>query len=393
MGYGYLASGQTSCHDARGARVACAGTGQDAEFGAGVPWPAPRFLVEGPRVHDRLTGLMWPVDANIAGLPMTWPEALAWVAELNEARFLGFADWRLPNRRELVSLTSRQTRKPALPEGHPFRNVFSHWYWSATTAAPAPAHAWCVHFEGARLFYGGKDQSYLAWPVRGTSILPATGQIRCFDATGRPVDCAGTRQDGDCRAGVPWPVPRFEIRADGVLDHLTGLVWQRQARLGTGPMDWSQALAAVAALRQEGHAWRLPNILELESLVDCDCGRDVLPPRTSPRAVMTGARRCQLDIRSSILRRVTGLPPRACLSRTGRGPCIWTRALSVSGRNTGPTSRRGPCARRCRSAKEGLAHPTKVGWLRYGRGGYIRGAAWGAPAGASPILDTVFGLQ
>lgn len=273
MGYGYLATGQTSCHDARGAWVACAGTGQDAEFGAGVPWPAPRFLVEGPRVHDRLTGLMWPVDANIAGLPMTWPEALAWVAELNEARFLGFADWRLPNRRELVSLTSRQTRKPALPEGHPFRNIFSHWYWSATTAAPAPAHAWCVHFEGARLFYGGKDQSYLAWPVRGTSILPATGQTRCFDATGRPVDCTGTRQDGDLRAGVPWPVPRFEIRADGVLDHLTGLVWQRQARLGTGPMDWSLALAAVAALRQEGHAWRLPNILELESLVDCDCGR------------------------------------------------------------------------------------------------------------------------
>lgn len=274
MGYGYLGTGQTSCHDAQGAVVDCAGSGQDAEFRAGLSWPTPRFVLAESRVEDRLTGLMWPANASLAEFPMTWLEALAWIAELNHERFLGFADWRLPNRRELTSLTSRQTRKPALPQGHPFTNVFQHWYWSATTAAPSPAHAWCVHFEGARLFYGGKDQSYMAWPVRGTSpVLPATGQLRCFDAQGHEIACEGIGQDGTHRAGIAWPVPRFEIQRDGVLDGLTGLVWRRAARCGDGLLDWSQALAAVSALNRGGGAWRLPNILELESLVDCDQGR------------------------------------------------------------------------------------------------------------------------
>lgn len=273
--HGYPGTGQLLCYDAEGKVIACLGSGQDAAFRAGRAWPTPRFEHQDEIVLDRLTGLMWTRNANLAEFPLSWPEALDFVTGMNRVRRFGFADWRLPNRRELRSLMSHQTRRPALPETHPFVELFSGWYWSSTSAAISPAHAWYVHMEGARMFYGGKDQSYMVWPVRGAGngILPATGQMRCFDHGGRVIPCAGTGQDGERRAGRPWPVPRFAIQGDEVNDALTGLRWRRQADLAGGPVTWTEALTALAALnrgKDDGSGgWRLPNINELESLVDC----------------------------------------------------------------------------------------------------------------------------
>ena len=35
---------------------------------------------------------------------------------------------------------------PALPEGHPFSNVQSSYYWSSATCADVPDGAWDVYF-------------------------------------------------------------------------------------------------------------------------------------------------------------------------------------------------------------------------------------------------------
>ncbi len=278
---GYPATGQRTCHDAGGERVPCAGSGQDAECRAGEPWPDPRFEIQGQLVLDLLTGLYWPRNASVSEFPLTWMEALDHVHLLNARRWLGHDDWRLPNRRELRSLMSHQTRRPALPEDHPFENVFSGWYWTSTTAAGTPAHAWYVHMEGARMFYGGKDQSYMLWPVRGrgNGLLAATGQTRCYDADGNLLECAGTGQDGEYRTGRAWPEPRFEISGALVLDRLTGLRWRLQADLTGRPVSWSEALQVVdrLALDDPGPGWRLPNINELESLVDAGRASPALP--------------------------------------------------------------------------------------------------------------------
>lgn len=273
-----LQTGQRSCHDADGREIPCAGSGQDAEFRRGLAWPSPRFEARGEVVFDRLTGLVWTRDASPGELPMTWREALDFVVRLNHDNHLGYSDWRLPNRRELRSLVSHQTRRPALPEDHPFINVFPGWYWTSTTAAISPAHGWYVNLDGARLFYGGKDQSFLAWPVRGagSGVLPATGQIRCYSDTGAVIPCAATVQDGESRIGCGWPVPRFEACGEAVTDRLTDLQWQRVADLA-GPVAWEEALAAVAALNRAAPHWRLPNINELESLVDCSAHSPALP--------------------------------------------------------------------------------------------------------------------
>ena len=52
-------------------------------------------------------------------------------------------------------------------------------------------------------FYWGSD----AVPsVPGRAPVLATGQKRCWDGEGTPIECAGSGQDGAVRAGLPFPI-------------------------------------------------------------------------------------------------------------------------------------------------------------------------------------------
>lgn len=271
-----LATGQMNCYDANGDRIQCVETGQDGEYTNGINWPDPRFTSRNEIACDHLTGLFWTLNANLSVFPLNWQEAFDFIDDMNQRSTYGYSDWRLPNRRELRSLMSYQTRLPALPEGHPFIDVFSGWYWSATTAVINPKYAWYVHMEGARMFYGGKDQSYLVWPVRGESnVLYQTGQSDCYDSSGQIISCQATRQDGQIRAGARWPSPRFVEQSEQIIDKATGLIWRKNTNLTGQAVTWDEALQAVQKLNQQdsnsvdSSRWRLPNINELESLVDC----------------------------------------------------------------------------------------------------------------------------
>lgn len=283
MKTGLLHTGQILCYDGQGTAIPCPGSGQDGEFRLGRPWPQPRFSPAHETVCDHLTGFTWSRDANLGEFPMPWQEALAFIAGLNRQKWAGFDDWRLPNRRELRSLMSYQTKKPSLPEGHPFTNLFLGWYWTSTTAAIHPAYAWCIHLEGARMFYGRKDQYSLFWPVRGAGydLLPQTGQRTCHDTLGREIPCPGSGQDGEHRRGFAWPQPRFSERGETVHDNLTRLCWLKDADVGGKPLNWPQALALIAEINRSNlHGssdWRLPDINVLESLVDCAQAEPALP--------------------------------------------------------------------------------------------------------------------
>jgi hypothetical protein len=278
---GYIQTGQVTCHDTTGHEIPCRRSGQDGGFRRGLKWPEPRFEERDGTVLDRLTGLVWTRNANVAEFPMTWQESLDYITSLNREEAFGCPDWRLPNRRELRSLISHQTRRPALPEDHPFMNVFPGWYWTSTTAAINTAYAWYVHLEGGRMFYGGKEQFFLLWPVRseGYGILPATGQRECYDPKGGLISCVGSGQDGELRFGFTWPCPRFEVAGDVVIDRLTNLGWLKAADLTGGLTTWREALEAIGELnwKSEDAGWRLPNINELETLVDCSAHTPALP--------------------------------------------------------------------------------------------------------------------
>jgi len=276
-------TGQKGCWDTSGAYINCEGSGQDGAFQAGGGWPGPRFTDHGDgTVTDRLSGLTWLKDADHFGL-LPWDQALEKVkdlasggGDLKDGSAAG--DWHLPNIREIQTLIDYNNANPVLPHGHPFLNVKPSVYWTSTTLAAAPTLAWMMTLGIGPTVFDLKINANRVWPVRGTKTRVAqTGQKQCWDTQGSTVDCAGSGQDGETQIGVPSPTPRFVDNQDGtVIDRLTGLVWLKDAD-AFGLRTWDQALACCNSLGMPSRGlfdgsmpgeWRLPNIKEIESLVD-----------------------------------------------------------------------------------------------------------------------------
>ena len=243
-----------------------------------------RFRADGATVYDQQTGLMWTQDAAISELPMIWEEALTFLSEMNAAGLAGYQDWHLPNRRELFSLIDHARINPAVAGSDIFENIFHGYYWTSTSCARLPAQAWYFHLGGAKVYRGMKYVSYMVWPVRVAGDAAAvfqTGQNGCYDAAGQSISCENTRQDGAFRIGRPWPEPRFKAGGGTVYDHLTGLAWSRVADWKERLLTWPDALAQIEAMnRQHVHGyndWRMPDIRELESLVDLGRHSPALP--------------------------------------------------------------------------------------------------------------------
>jgi len=139
------------------------------------------------------------------------------------------------------------------------------------------------------LFLGGPAP--LPCPLSGAGRrLPDTGQTQCFDCSGQPTecfDCTGqprtcegfqgnflTLQDAFQRTGCPNDASRFTLNGDDtVTDNCTGLQWERFTdRDEDGlaePFTWCGALDFCLNLSFAGHDdWRLPNVRELESIMD-----------------------------------------------------------------------------------------------------------------------------
>lgn len=96
------------------------------------------------------------------------------------------------------------------------------------------------------------------------------------EKTGQEASYA-TGDDGYWKKGVAWSVPRFTDNEDGtVTDNLTGLIWLQNASCG-GKKNWDDAVSWCNGLQSgdcdlaDGSVsgdWRLPNIKELQSLID-----------------------------------------------------------------------------------------------------------------------------
>ena len=103
---------------------------------------------------DNVTNLIWSLQTqsatwNAATVP-TYPDA-----GHNTPSRCGFATgWRLPTRRELLSIVHNGTSNPAI-DGSYFPGTHSTYYWTSDTYAPNPSVARIVYFVN-----GGTDADY-----------------------------------------------------------------------------------------------------------------------------------------------------------------------------------------------------------------------------------------
>ena len=236
-----LETDQKNCFDEVGNRIECRDTLQDAGYKRRESYLSKRFSVCNHIVEDKWTGLIWHHNANLAEFPLTWKEAFDFVQEVNNSKTSNLINWRLPTRSELFSLISHQYINPSLPEPHPFKNVFNGYYWTQTECSRLPDQAWYIHFGGGRVYRGMKHGSYMVWPVTGTNVEE------------KSVD------------------NRFHKNSDFIYDATTKRTWLNEKELTQGAVTWKEAINFVKKIntKKAGFSdWRLPNIRELESLVD-----------------------------------------------------------------------------------------------------------------------------
>jgi hypothetical protein len=115
----------------------------------------------GVGIMDRTTGLIWEQEPD--RFHGTWTEAAAHCLEKTVG---GQPGWRIPTVKELSSLADTTQRDPALPAGHPFANVRSAIYWTASPSATDDMVAWHVSFFTGEAVTDQKSQTRRVWCVR-----------------------------------------------------------------------------------------------------------------------------------------------------------------------------------------------------------------------------------
>jgi hypothetical protein len=136
----------------------------DSSFGAG-----PRLSDNGDgTVTDQRTGLIWQKIGP--GKGMAWEEALKYCDGL---RLAGRDGWRLPNIKELRSISDDRKVQPSLDKAF-FPRAQAANYWSSTTHGNRPQQAWFTDFATGLVSHADKPQQYLVLAVRGGLAVPAS---------------------------------------------------------------------------------------------------------------------------------------------------------------------------------------------------------------------------
>ena len=165
--------------------IPCAGTRQDGDLRKGAPLS---YTDNGDgTISDSNTELQWEklsMDGDAlhdVGNHYSFASGLDKIANLNAAAFAGHTDWRLPNVRELESITdygriggNGPTTSPAFDNNcTPGCTVLDcsctgrDFYWSSTTRVDMPTLAWAVSGGFGNISAGGKDVAGYVRAVRG----------------------------------------------------------------------------------------------------------------------------------------------------------------------------------------------------------------------------------
>ena len=242
--------------------------GQDAQYQGNQP--AYRDNGNGT-ITDLVTGLMWQKDP---GPKKTLEEALAGASR---CRVGGYDDWRLPGIKELYSLIlfSGEDVDPQSTATSNLKPFINTDYFGFVYGDPA---------KGERIIDSQMATStkYVSTTMRGNETMFgvnfADGRIKGYPAgSGRPGRPSKGYYVFYVRGNAEYGKNDFHDNGDGTItDRATGLTWTKldsgHLKAGEkkdGKLNWEQALRWAEDLEHAGHSdWRLPNIKELQSIVD-----------------------------------------------------------------------------------------------------------------------------
>ena len=242
--YNLLDTGQAACYGDNGNEIICPESGESF-YGQDAQFTGNQFSYTDNgdgTVTDNVTGLVWQqIPANTG---LNYADAEAYCESLELA---GYDDWRIPTTKELFSISN-------FSEGWPYLDTT---YLSiGGTAVSKDEQYWTEAYVGTTV-EGGSNAAF--------GVNHGTGHIKAYPggSSGRMGNYVRA-----VRGNTSYGVNNFEDNGDGTItDHATGLMWQ-QADSGEG-MDWEAALAYAESATVSGHDdWRLPNVKELQSIVD-----------------------------------------------------------------------------------------------------------------------------
>ncbi|HMV41095.1 MAG TPA: DUF1566 domain-containing protein [Leptospiraceae bacterium] len=258
-------TGQTLCWDAVGNPTTCTGTKHDGDLQNGItrsytgPTQNSTYTSDYTST-DNVTGLVWKTcSQGLSGAtcasgtiaPMNWQDAqtgsngCSSLNALNSGNgYAGKKDWRLPTRQEVETLTDRGRNNPAI-DPTPFPAT-SGSYWTSTAYGLNTANAWTVQYNAGSMNNVVKTDN--------------TVNVRCVSGLSRGY------------------IGSFTDNGNGTIkDNVTGLIWQKCSMgqnndatcSGTATSrSWANALADCNGLSLASRTWRLPNVNEINSIVD-----------------------------------------------------------------------------------------------------------------------------
>ena len=242
-------TGQTTFHDADGNQIdepaeGEAFSGQDAAYeGAQMS-----YTDNGDgTVTDNVTGLVWEQDPTDTST--VFDDAVAYCDALELG---GSDDWRIPSLKELFSISD-------FGEGWPYLDT-EYFYLVESARQDKDQQFWAQRYE---------VDTDGAVPNSAFGVNHMTGHIKAYPdgSDGNQMAAKYVR----CVLGDEYGANDFVDNGDGtVTDETAGLMWAADDS-GEG-LDWESALEFAVTANEENYLgysdWRVPNVKELQSIVD-----------------------------------------------------------------------------------------------------------------------------
>ena len=265
--YDIVDTNQTTCYNSStGAALAsCIGTGHDGAYTRNPP----SYTDGGDgTVLDNVTGLRWTQSTDTDGIgtvdiddKMTQSEAVTYCSNLTTGDYT----WRLPDIKEAYSLIMFTGEDPSSYSGTDTSGLVTfvdETYFDRVFGDAA---------NGERIIDGqfATTTIYLSTTMGGNNTMFGVnfvdGRIKGYPTVNKDfyVRCV--------TGNTSYGVNSFTDNGDGtILDAATGLMWQQDDSVST---NWDDAVSTCEGTVMGGmtgtlSAWRLPNVKELQSIVD-----------------------------------------------------------------------------------------------------------------------------